>query len=284
MRDALQVRLEAALQAFVAARGGRGVMREVGLAGAAPGALVGRRLRVLWPDDAVWYLGRVRSWAPERGLHEVVYEDGAVEWLDLLRERIRLELQPLEELPRDPSGRWTDAPPGGADGAPAPGSGSGDGDGGDGGGGTTADGRAAGGGDTGPSPGLVAGGLPADPSFTLSSPLKMGLGEPGKPKMDGMFAGAPQNDPARVDDPGHGGDGGGSLANGHVTHGSGLPGTSSYEDLANDGDTRPPPPRSGSGAQRSAVPSARGSRGHGRRLASGPCGHRGVPTGGGGLG
>lgn len=255
MRDVLQVRLEAALQAFVAARGGRGVMREVGLGGAAPGALVGRRLRVLWPDDAVWYSGRVRSWAPERGLHEVVYEDGAVEWLDLLRERVRLELQPLEELPRDPSGRWADAPPGGADGAPAPGSGSGDGDGGDGGGGT-ADGRAAGGGDTGPSPGLLAGESPADPSFTLSSPLKMGLGEPGKPKMDGMFAGAPQNDQtqwqliearidARVNDPGHGGDGGGSLANGHVTHGSGLPGTSSYEELAKDGDTRRPPPEVG---------------------------------------
>lgn len=37
----------------------------------APGALVGRAVRVLWPDDSAWFLGEVTTYDPATGHHEV---------------------------------------------------------------------------------------------------------------------------------------------------------------------------------------------------------------------
>jgi hypothetical protein len=34
-------------------------------------ALVGRHVRVLWPDDRAWFLGTVIGHDPEHGSHEV---------------------------------------------------------------------------------------------------------------------------------------------------------------------------------------------------------------------
>ena len=37
-----------------------------------PEALVGRTLRVYWPDDDGWYLGRVAQYSPQTGQHQVL--------------------------------------------------------------------------------------------------------------------------------------------------------------------------------------------------------------------
>ncbi len=36
----------------------------------APGALVGRRLRVLWPEDDAWFPGKVGPYDPATGQHQ----------------------------------------------------------------------------------------------------------------------------------------------------------------------------------------------------------------------
>lgn len=36
-----------------------------------PEALVGRQLRVHWPDDEAWFLGTVTQYFPETGQHQV---------------------------------------------------------------------------------------------------------------------------------------------------------------------------------------------------------------------
>ena len=37
----------------------------------APGALVGRQVRVLWPEDDAWFLGEVSTYDPATGQHRV---------------------------------------------------------------------------------------------------------------------------------------------------------------------------------------------------------------------
>lgn len=37
----------------------------------APEQLVGRELRVLWPDEEAWFCGRVTKYMPEQGTHTV---------------------------------------------------------------------------------------------------------------------------------------------------------------------------------------------------------------------
>ena len=42
--------------------------------------MVGRRIRVFWPDDARYYVGHVSQYNSTKGKHRVVYEDdGEVE-------------------------------------------------------------------------------------------------------------------------------------------------------------------------------------------------------------
>ncbi|BDA44310.1 probable histone-lysine N-methyltransferase TRX1 [Coccomyxa sp. Obi] len=61
-------------------------------------ALVGRQVRVLWPEDAAWFLGSVGSYNTEDGKHEVRYEDGDIENILMAASRVRLEISAGEVL------------------------------------------------------------------------------------------------------------------------------------------------------------------------------------------
>lgn len=66
---------------FDIARGERRLFLEVDVAAALdPHALVGRDLRVLWPDDKAWYLGRATAYDASTDIHSVsagsAYHDG----------------------------------------------------------------------------------------------------------------------------------------------------------------------------------------------------------------
>ena len=41
-----------------------------------PALLVGRDLRVLWPEEDAWFLGRVTEYLPETGQHKVCVLSG----------------------------------------------------------------------------------------------------------------------------------------------------------------------------------------------------------------
>ena len=64
--------------------------RTNGTAVAAAAAAVGQRLRVFWPDDDTFYAGTVTAFDERTGTHEVQYDDGNVEQLQLQGERIEL--------------------------------------------------------------------------------------------------------------------------------------------------------------------------------------------------
>ncbi|GFR40744.1 hypothetical protein Agub_g1354 [Astrephomene gubernaculifera] len=59
-----------------------------------PQQLVGRELRVLWPDEQAWFCGRVTRYDADAGTHTVEYDDGDVEHLHLAAEELRLQLIP----------------------------------------------------------------------------------------------------------------------------------------------------------------------------------------------
>ena len=40
-------------------------------------------MEVLWPDDAVWYGGRIHDYDPVSGRHRVWYDDGEWEFVHL---------------------------------------------------------------------------------------------------------------------------------------------------------------------------------------------------------
>lgn len=71
--DALRgVQLQEAYSAFQEQRSSRQLFLEVDVAAEVdPQQLVGRSLRVLWPDDEAWYLGTVTSFDPATGRHHV---------------------------------------------------------------------------------------------------------------------------------------------------------------------------------------------------------------------
>ncbi|KAJ6814311.1 sister chromatid cohesion protein PDS5-like protein A [Iris pallida] len=52
--------------------------------------LIGSRIKVWWPLDKVYYEGIVRSYDPEKKKHEVLYDDGEVEFLCLDKEEWEL--------------------------------------------------------------------------------------------------------------------------------------------------------------------------------------------------
>ncbi|CAL8470279.1 g9821 [Coccomyxa elongata] len=62
-------------------------------------ALVGRQVRVLWPQDAAWFLGSVGSYNTADGKHEVRYEDGDAENILMAASRVRLEISAGKVLP-----------------------------------------------------------------------------------------------------------------------------------------------------------------------------------------
>ncbi|KAL3529900.1 hypothetical protein ACH5RR_009222 [Cinchona calisaya] len=56
--------------------------------------IVGKRIKVYWPDSRKWFAGRIKSFDREKGLHKINYDDGDVEELDLKKERFELEIKP----------------------------------------------------------------------------------------------------------------------------------------------------------------------------------------------
>ncbi|XP_042414294.1 DNA mismatch repair protein MSH6 isoform X1 [Zingiber officinale] len=63
--------------------------------------VVGRRIKVFWPLDKVWYEGRVSSYDALQGKHLVLYDDGEDETLDLSREKFEwVEEEPPRRLRR----------------------------------------------------------------------------------------------------------------------------------------------------------------------------------------
>ncbi|GIL92473.1 hypothetical protein Vretifemale_19939 [Volvox reticuliferus] len=59
-----------------------------------PARLVGREIRVLWPEEEAWFCGRVTRYNAGTGMHTVEYDDGDVEHLHLAAEEVRLQVVP----------------------------------------------------------------------------------------------------------------------------------------------------------------------------------------------
>ena len=53
------------------------------------GAFLSKRVEVLWPDDAVWYGGRVHDYDAVSGRHRVWYDDGEWEFVHLSEQELR---------------------------------------------------------------------------------------------------------------------------------------------------------------------------------------------------
>lgn len=51
--------------------------------------LLGERIRIFWSLDVAWYSGVVTSYDPrrKRKKHQVLYDDGMIEWVDLMSDR-----------------------------------------------------------------------------------------------------------------------------------------------------------------------------------------------------
>src|SRR5690242_10576232 len=52
-----------------------------------PSFFLGKRVAVFWPLDEAWYPGVVKQYNLHTRKHCVVYDDDAVEWLDMQREK-----------------------------------------------------------------------------------------------------------------------------------------------------------------------------------------------------
>ncbi|KAK3268452.1 hypothetical protein CYMTET_23051 [Cymbomonas tetramitiformis] len=70
-----------------------------GYAGGA--ALLGRRVRVVWPAEGASFDGTVHSWSPENGQHQVRYHDGDVQWHVLSAEQVEWLSQEQEQQPQE---------------------------------------------------------------------------------------------------------------------------------------------------------------------------------------
>ena len=49
---------------------------------------MGKRVKVYWPNDHEWYLGKVVGYSPEDGKHTVHYADGDKEKVVLAKEKV----------------------------------------------------------------------------------------------------------------------------------------------------------------------------------------------------
>ncbi|KAL0040242.1 hypothetical protein WJX77_001213 [Trebouxia sp. C0004] len=79
------------LAVFHAVLSERQQFREIAVAvKLSPEALVGRKLRVYWPEDDGWFLGTVAHYNAQTGQHRVEYDDGDRGDLHLAVERVRL--------------------------------------------------------------------------------------------------------------------------------------------------------------------------------------------------
>jgi hypothetical protein len=59
-------------------------------AAGAPGPeIIGRTVKVFWPDDAKWFTGTVQQFDAECGEHMILYEDGDEECVCLAKEKVQ---------------------------------------------------------------------------------------------------------------------------------------------------------------------------------------------------
>ncbi|KAK9273000.1 hypothetical protein L1049_017807 [Liquidambar formosana] len=56
--------------------------------------IVGKRVKVYWSGSRKWFLGRISAFNNEKMLHNIYYDDGDKEELDLSKERFELEVLP----------------------------------------------------------------------------------------------------------------------------------------------------------------------------------------------
>ncbi|KAK9809202.1 hypothetical protein WJX72_011258 [[Myrmecia] bisecta] len=97
--DAQEGDLYGALEQFEAHRKERVHFRALDVAAKIdPEALVGRRMRVYWPDDDGWFLGTATEYFPDTGKHKIEYIDGDVEVVWVAMEQIRLLMYAGEVL------------------------------------------------------------------------------------------------------------------------------------------------------------------------------------------
>ena len=62
---------------------------------------VGRRIKVYWPLDQVWYTGEIKSYDPKSDKHQIQYDDGEEESIELEKEKIKwIEDEPPKKLRR----------------------------------------------------------------------------------------------------------------------------------------------------------------------------------------
>lgn len=59
--------------------------------------IIGTRIRVWWPLDKVFYEGAISAFDPEKKRHQIIYDDGEFEILNLRKERWQI----LEDNPSD---------------------------------------------------------------------------------------------------------------------------------------------------------------------------------------
>eukprot|EP01018_Ginkgo_biloba_P015758 Gb_28286 [translate_table: standard] len=70
------------------------LLRDITLTEADARRILGRRIKVFWPLDDDWYFGTVESFDRNRKRHHVVYDDGDKEWLELGKEKFKIQLFP----------------------------------------------------------------------------------------------------------------------------------------------------------------------------------------------
>uniref|UniRef100_A0A5B7B686 Putative midasin n=1 Tax=Davidia involucrata TaxID=16924 RepID=A0A5B7B686_DAVIN len=58
--------------------------------------IVGMRVKVYWSGSRRWFVGSIKSFDIEKGLHKIHYDDGDKEELDLRKEKFELEITPSD--------------------------------------------------------------------------------------------------------------------------------------------------------------------------------------------
>jgi hypothetical protein len=99
--DATKQKLLQAVESFEYSKSSRQVLLDIDAAAVIEAtALVGRTLRVYWPDEDAWFLGTVTSYNSETGQHHIDYVDG--DQLDhiIALERVRIHITQGAELPK----------------------------------------------------------------------------------------------------------------------------------------------------------------------------------------
>ncbi|TXG73290.1 hypothetical protein EZV62_001869 [Acer yangbiense] len=60
------------------------------------GRIVGKRIKVYWPESRKWFIGHIKAFNDKKRLHSILYDDVDKEELDLRNERFELEIMPTE--------------------------------------------------------------------------------------------------------------------------------------------------------------------------------------------